>query len=350
MKRLPLAFGVLTATSLSIAWILYVSHLVDTATIPGDDRHWLDRARYEAYGICYNGCSDCLDVSSIEDACQMTARAQVPGVKCDATRMWLWTDRYPTECLEAVGDLFKDQELKRKRSKLRFLYTLLVLTLFSGFAAYEAAGRFIVWIQKQQRRRERYPPRVGPRASATTPLLRATTISTALIGIVLCAGPVNGYGCMNWHPVHNQPFVSKTDPTLFGNIHGWMSDCYSESYDCGEDCDSDNNESTTCTTAWCSRERPGASPGDFVRKASKLVTTCGFEMVDIVPGIVDKRIANPKIEGDLWVKVSVNRFNSSDGVIGQVLCLGDIVKWPSVRPVRSSRNLYSSILGFLGYK
>jgi hypothetical protein len=151
-----------------------------------------------------------------------------------------------------------------------------------------------------------------------------------MIGVLLLhTSPVSGYACTGWHPVHNQPFVSRTDPSLFGNIHGWLSDCFTETYSCGSKCDDSDkrHQSTTCSPDHCSRERPAASPADYVRRAARLVAACGFKMVDIVPGIVDRRIANPRIEGDLWVKVSVNRFNSSGAVDGQVLCLAHIVRW-----------------------
>ncbi|KAH8910361.1 hypothetical protein BR93DRAFT_964252 [Coniochaeta sp. PMI_546] len=331
MKPVPFVCGLITCISLTLLWVLYVNHLVSTATIPGDGEHWSARARHEAYGICYDGCNDCIDVSKIEDACAMTGYTQLA---CDARRMWFWAERYPTECLQAVGSVLAEKDLKRKRFKLRFLYILAVLTIAAGLPAYEATDRFVGW-RKRQQRRARYRRRDGSGASPTTPLLRATTVSTSLLSILLYASVVMAYACTDWHAVHNQPFVSRIDPTLFGNIHGWLSDCYTESYPCGSTCDPEQKSSTTCTTEWCSRERPDASPADFVRNAAKLVTTCGFEMVDIVPGIVDRRIANPRIEGNLWVKISVNRFNGSDGIDGQVLCLGDVVRWPSTATLRS---------------
>jgi hypothetical protein len=68
------------------------------------------------------------------------------------------------------------------------------------------------------------------------------------------------------------------------------------------------------------------APADFIRPAAPYVTGCGFKLVDIVSGVVDRRIANPRIEGKLWVKVAVNRFNGSDGVEEQVKCLYDMVE------------------------
>ena len=50
--------------------------------------------------------------------------------------------------------------------------------------------------------------------------------------------------------------------------------------------------------------------------------------MDYVPVVVDKRVANPRIEGKLWVKVAVNRFNGSEGIDQKVQCLYDIVEAP----------------------
>ncbi|KAJ9138298.1 hypothetical protein NKR19_g7889 [Coniochaeta hoffmannii] len=358
LKPVPALAALTASISLATVWILYVNHLVNTATIPGNDQHWVERARVEAYGVCYDGCNDCLDVGKIEAACRMTATVQLSSVVCDASRMWFWADRYPTECLQAVGGIYKEQDLSWKRWKLRSLYFLAAVTLAPAFAIYKAADWSVKWRQHHYQGRARHRHRDGPRESASTPLLRATTVSTALVSMLLFSTSVQGYACANWHPVHNQPFVSTTDPSLFGNIHGWLSDCYIERYACGgggERCgssssdDDDDKGGTTCTTTthWCDRERADASPGDFVRGAAGLVSRCGFKMVDIVPGVVDRRIANPRIEGELWVKVSVNRFNGSEGgVDGQVLCLSEIVEWPSVGRGRE-RSVWSRFrLGF----
>jgi hypothetical protein len=40
------------------------------------------------------------------------------------------------------------------------------------------------------------------------------------------------------------------------------------------------------------------------------------------------RIANPRIEGKLWVKVAVNRFNGSEGVEPKLKCLYNIIDAP----------------------
>jgi hypothetical protein len=329
MPRLvPLTTSVITGTVLSIAWIFTVNHIVNTTTVPGDTQHWTTQAR-NAYGLCYDGCNDCLDVRVIEDACRMTTRLDLD---CDARNIWFWEDRYPDECLYTLGQLLQDDELKSKQFKLRFLYLLIAVPIALAWALYHPAEKLVRWIQAQDRRRKarrHVQSDDAPRSSTTgttTPLLRTATISILAIALFYTT-PVSAYACTNFHPVHNQPFVSQTDPTLFGNIHGWLSDCYRESYSCGQRCDFHHN-TTSCSTQTCYRKRADASPADFVRDAAKKVAGCGFEMVDVIPGIASRRVANPRIEGDLWVKISVNRYNGSSGVERGVLCLGDLVGWP----------------------
>jgi len=86
--------------------------------------------------------------------------------------------------------------------------------------------------------------------------------------------------------------------------------------------------STSCSAIECTKTHTDKSPRDFVRAAVRRVVECGFRLVDVVPGVVDRRIANPSIEGKLWVKVAVNKFNGSGVVEEQVKCLYDMVEAP----------------------
>jgi hypothetical protein len=335
-----LAISILTATILSLGWILIVTHIINTASVPGDIAHWTRRARHEAYDLCYNGCDDCFDTNIIESACHLTTRPELDGIECDARSIWPWADRYPEECLVALGQIMRGDELKSKRFKLWFLYLLTVVTAGLGWIIYEPAGILVHWVatwkrQIQADRRRRRRRQIAEEAAtrlggSTTPLLRTITLTTLLIALLV--DPATAYRCTGYQPVHNQPFVSTTDPTLFGNIHGWLADCYQEPYECLRNCHVDNQGKTNCEKETCSREVPNTAPRDYVRAAAKRVKGCGFEMVDVVPGIASRRIANPSIERDMWVKVSVNRFNGTEGVEKNVKCLADMVGWPKYQP------------------
>ncbi|EKD18387.1 hypothetical protein MBM_03380 [Drepanopeziza brunnea f. sp. 'multigermtubi' MB_m1] len=52
-------------------------------------------------------------------ACQKTASAVVSGVDCNGARMWNCLDRYPTECLEALGNIYKSEALAAKKQTCR---------------------------------------------------------------------------------------------------------------------------------------------------------------------------------------------------------------------------------------
>jgi hypothetical protein len=68
-------------------------------------------ARTDGYGACYNGCNDCSDINWSYNRCQLTAQAIVPGVNCSGWLMWNWLDRYPTVCLQALGEIYKAEAL-----------------------------------------------------------------------------------------------------------------------------------------------------------------------------------------------------------------------------------------------
>lgn len=118
-------------------------------------------------------------------------------------------------------------------------------------------------------------------------------------------------------------------------MHAWLSECYEETYSCGETCSSATtsllfpDERRVCDTLYCTRPRAVKTPRDFALAAFNHAQTCGFRRVDVVPGVVDRRIANWRIEGELRVKIAVNRFNGTDAertfVEDGVRCLFGIV-------------------------
>src|SRR5204862_392685 len=80
--RLPLALlagsGITAGTTYAL--VKHVQHLIATAQVSSDPSVWIQKARDDGYGACYNGCDDCQDVSFAYNACEKTARAIVPGV------------------------------------------------------------------------------------------------------------------------------------------------------------------------------------------------------------------------------------------------------------------------------
>ncbi|KAF2184218.1 hypothetical protein K469DRAFT_710130 [Zopfia rhizophila CBS 207.26] len=318
-----LVIGGLFGVSSIVLWTLYVNRIVKTAHVSEGVNHWVNLARDEAYGLCYDGCSDCLDVESIGKACRMTASVNISGVVCNASKMWTWADRYPLECLIAVGEIFKADALWWKRFWLRALYLLNVgSVLFFVLGCWVAEGTLAVCDSFNLAK-----PRLVQRrrSNSRTPLLNPGVILLLAIAFL---PPVAAYRCMYMNPAQNQLFAN-ADDSLYGVIHGWLSDCYDGTYSCGESCSTSDGKST-CGAIWCSQPRINRPPSYYVNSAARRVQNCDFRLVDAVPGMVDKRIANPRIEGRLWVKVSVNRFNGSEGVLQQVQCLYDMINIPGL--------------------
>jgi len=320
---LGLAAGALAATG----WVLYVNHLVDSASAGGDPAYWAGEARHRAYDVCYDGCGDCLDVSVIQNACDMTTQPTLQGkdLICDAALMWTWEDRYPAECLDAVGAIYQDKATERKRFWRRFLYGLVILAVPVALGVRVVAMEALEHASRWQPRRPRIRSNRSQPSSAT-PLLQTAAAAAAIVSILVT--PAAAFPCDEFRPAYDQPFVSVNNASLFGIIHGWLSNCYSEEYSCGENCRSDHT-TTSCTTSWCSRRREDKTPRDFVRGALGRVKKCGFKPADFVPGVVDTRIANSRIESRLWVKISVNRLNGTEGVDPQVMCLYSMLGVPS---------------------
>ena len=313
----------------AIAWILFVTHLLNTAEVSQAAEHWNQIARIEAYDRCYNGCYDCINVDSIEAACHMTTKAIVTGIICDASKMWTWADRYPIECLKAIGEIYQANALWWKKLKLCSLYLLTVLSIPLGIIASSAIppAEQTTPPPSPNRRQRVYARGNTDRITSRTQLLP----TTVLVFLALCM-PTSAFACTNYHPAHNQLFASD-DNTLYGVIHGWLSNCYQHAYSCGESCatsagDRSHAATTSCSTISCTETLTDKTPVDFVMTAAHKVQACGFRLVDVIPVVVDRRIANPRIEGKLWVKVAVNRFNGSEGVDEKVRCLYDMVEAP----------------------
>ncbi|KAH7385136.1 hypothetical protein BKA64DRAFT_712257 [Cadophora sp. MPI-SDFR-AT-0126] len=319
------------------------SKVLASVQVSSNEAHWIGRARSEAYDLCYDGCNDCLDVKSIESACRLTAVVEVSGVPCDASLLWTWGNdaKYPHECLVVIGDIFKNEELAWKRFWYKPLYLVALLVATGiGFLVWTIALGILDGLQVFEPRPREYQPikqaSARPKISAkrqSAPNINTPLLATALLLLSLPV-PVGAYACRT-QPAHNALF-SSPDNTLYGVIHGWISSCYDETYSCGESCTSSaSSGEKSCDVIYCSQTRTAKTPRDFVNEAAERVTRCGFRMVDYVPGVVDMRVPNPRIEGTLWVKIAVNRFNVTTGdggqseVDGMVKCLYDIVQPPT---------------------
>ena len=376
--RLPVAVltGAIITAFTTFALVRHVQHEIANAKVSSDPRKWMQIARTEAYDACYYGCNDCRHTDWAYNACKMTARANVTGVICDGNLMWNWAARYPTECLEAVGELYKAEALRKLKQTYRNQLALIILTVLAGIIG--AVITCKIWsctaARCQARPRSRpssgpstyqaadnepspppkFPPRM--RGGAGRSAGRITLITTAFASIVSRS---RAYPCTGHGPIADQYFIN-ANKTLYGVVHGWLSDCYDYTCGCttfcwgmggdswgmggdswgmggdswGMDCDSwgmDGDSwgmggdscgrscSTTCRTCTASN----AAPIEYVNAILGHVKACGFELMDVVDGDVNMRVANPLIEKKWWVKISVNKFNLTDVTDPSIFCLHD---------------------------
>jgi hypothetical protein len=231
------------------------------------------------------------------------------NIICNASKIWFWAQRYPDPCLEAVGEIYKADALWWRKFWLRGLYIFApVFGSLAFLAAFYATFWAIEWVRSWERR-----PQVMVRrdeAAITAPLL--PRVAVAFLALAVLLTPADAYPCPEYYPPYDRLFTN-ANGTLHGVIHGWSSDCYTETYMCGKSCTtSPADEQVSCSPIFCTRSRLFMSPADFVNRAVWRVEKCGFRLVDAIPGVVDKRVPNPRIEGKLWVKIAVSAFNSTD--------------------------------------
>jgi hypothetical protein len=317
MLRLPVA--VLTGASIAafttFALVRHVQHEIANAQVNSDPGKWTQIARTEAYDACYYGCNDCDDTDWAYNACKMTARANVTGVICDGNLMWNWAARYPTECLKAVGEFYKAGALSKLKQTYRNQLAVIILTVLIGIIG--AVITYKIWNCTAERCQARARGRSAG-YSAGYSAGRFALITTASASIVSHS---RAYPCTGYGTIADQYFIN-ANKTLYGVVHGWFSNCYDYPCGCTTSCSSGDDGggcSTTCSTCTAS----DAAPIEYVNATLGHVKACGFELVGVVDGDVNMRVANPLIEKKWWVKISVNEFNLTNVTDPSIFCLHD---------------------------
>jgi hypothetical protein len=231
------------------------------------------------------------------------------NIVCDASKIWFWAERYPVPCLEAVGEIYKVNALWWKKFWLRALYIFVQVFGFLSSLVTFLVTVLVIECARSWERRPRVRAQRGE-AGMRAPLLHHVVV--AMMALVALPTLSVAYPCPDYYPPYDKLFANMNG-TLYGVIHGWLSDCYTETYTCGKSCTTSAADGqVTCSPISCTRSRPFMLPADFVNGAAWRVEKCGFRLVDAVPGVVDKRVPNPRIEGALWVKIAASTFNSTD--------------------------------------
>lgn len=145
--RLLLAFliGGGIAAGGTYALVRRIQHHLATTQVDANPDHWIEKARTEGYDACYYGCDNCHNLTMAYKACWKTAQAVVPGVPCAGIDMWNWAsrDRYPAPCLRVLGDIYRADELAKKKLALHGEYALIILTVLAGLVG--ALVVYSVW-------------------------------------------------------------------------------------------------------------------------------------------------------------------------------------------------------------
>ncbi|KAK4457274.1 hypothetical protein QBC42DRAFT_163856, partial [Cladorrhinum samala] len=312
--------------------VKYVQNLVSHARVHNDQAKWKAAARSQVYEACYFGCNDCSDPNYAWNACQISARVAVQGVICDANKMWNWAnaDRYPDACLVEAGKILAADALKKLKKDYSGRYGLVTLTVLGGlgvgYLIYYLLRKFFGPKKETADTKDSSDSRrssTSSRSSRASSGPRLSGVLTSAISIAASAHSADAYACTGRSAAHDQHFVSLATvpgtnaPRISGVIHGWFSDCQDKK-DCKQKCKttckrgiiSARSCKQSCKKNCKSKTKEIKKPKDYVDDVVARVTGCGFKLADSVgPQTVFARVGNPKIEKDLWVRVSVSGFN-----------------------------------------
>lgn len=364
LSRLALPIGTIVTIGImagaTYAVVARVQHLIANASVSGDLASWKLRARNEVYDACYNGCTSCNDPDFAYNACQTTAKAIVKGVNCDGARMWNWAvqDRYPDQCLTALAGIMMGDALAHLKQSYRNQLALIILTvlggILGGFLVYKGIRMATMtkherWAARSNRAWSVFKPRtwymsmgrysnVRRRTAApASPSRRGGKMSTkklaaAFAGVFGARGAAS-YPCAGRDAAWSQFFASPSG-AVTGVVHSWFSECRDRQncYDsCRDSCSTNASGIRTCTkkctktcTTVTSSER---IPKDYVDIVTPKVRACGFNIVDALNGAaITTRVANPGIERNHRVRISVNGLNVTrpDQTDAMVVCLYEI--------------------------
>jgi len=350
-RRSPLAIvlgvivGLAVAAGTSYVVHMHVQNMLANATINGDMDGWKKRARSEIYDGCYNGCTTCEDPEFSLKACQVTARAAVQGLVCNAERMWNWkaADRYPEQCLAAVAEIMMGTDLTKRKQMYRNRYALIIVTVLGG--------AFVGWLvfkgismltgSKEGKRSaggyaevrdfKSSPSRGGNGGKTSTKKL-----AVALAG-VFGAKKGHAYACAGRDAAVSQYFTSPSG-NIQGVVQSWFSECHDKQH-CQDVCQNSCTTSSTgqrtcskkCNSNKCQKTIvTDRTPKNYVDVVIPKVKACGFNIANtaLSSGSIATRVANPNIEKKFRVRIAVNGLNvtKADETDKSIMCLYDIGK------------------------
>ncbi|KAI0593851.1 hypothetical protein F4775DRAFT_576374 [Biscogniauxia sp. FL1348] len=332
MLGLPLAIivgsGITAGTTYGL--IKHITHLVSEAKVPPDPYTWMQEARTD-YDSCYLGCDDCKDLNFAYDACIRTSeiRLQNSNTICDGRRIWNWADRYPEECLQVRGEAYRLQALEDLKQSYRNQYAILLLTALAGIIGAWVTYRVWQRITGDKKRRAEEMRRSWPGWQNTRVRVRARNrIELIVIAFLMLFGRrATAYPCVGYDNPHDAYFAN-ANGTVFVQARGWLSNCFDRSsctVTCQDVCGKDGC-GNVCTTPCIVHTDINRVPKDYVDNIAPRIMGCGFEPVPAPGEATRLRLANPGIERNWWVRLSVNGYNVTTPAetTPEILCLHDI--------------------------
>jgi hypothetical protein len=282
---------------------------------------------YKVYGQCYDGCGeDSRDLICSFNACQKT-KVKANGTICDGNVIWTWAHRYPSECLIPVGGQFKEEVLKDLKNSYKLFYALAPLAVLAGLLV--AFLGLKIW-PCSSKRSSAQPSDAAPEAGLRTDRGRRWSFSRSfswfsIIALVYLATPIKAFPCWGKSNGFDQFFTNKRG--ISGTIHGWTSDCITQSYACEQNCTwktgRHGSRNRTCMEGQCNKSVEILKPKDYVNIVLERVEDCGFHKANYDP-FSRIRIANPLLEMNKFVTIEVNQLNVSGVTDPSVECLWNI--------------------------
>lgn len=342
---IALLLGGGTTAATTIAVIYFVHRLIASASL--DTRAGREASMRQAaiiYDRCYKDFEWSHDLNRSFNACQRTSQIKVPNTVCDGYMMWTWRERYPEVCLQALGRELWPKAFKQLSKEYRSFYGLFVLTVFAGLIIYIV----VVWTwEPMVVGLSKYVINVSDRARAAQQDRPAENVAPGrkyggrrflpwywcaqVLVVATLVGTSNAFPCWrhDFGADARLSFVSVKNELLWGQIHGWTLDCEEKKYVCGQDCSwNRGTKSNNCIDKWCSKNIEVQMPSYYVLQVWDSVAACGFREIghgtsQYVESTLT-RVANPLLEKNHWVSISMMKLNLTDVTDPSVMCLWEI--------------------------
>ncbi|KAI0020956.1 hypothetical protein F4780DRAFT_778948 [Xylariomycetidae sp. FL0641] len=335
ISRLALPLAILSGSAITagstFALAKHVTNAIANAKVSDDPVKWMQMAKKKDYEPCYNGCTDCNDPSFAYRACMRTSEihAKDDTVICDGRKLWNWAIRYPSECLAARGEFYREKALKDLKTDYKARWALIILTVIAGLVG--AGLVYWTWAKLTAKRRTRAEQMIrdwpGWRTQRRAKREQSSWKKPFVFFLAMCGRGAAAYHCTGRHEGHYMDFANQNQ-TIYARARGWISECYDKEvcWDSYEPfCIS--NSCTPVMREYCIDETyVSVTPEQYLQIIEPRIAECGFKRVSLLGADTSLRLASPGLERDWRVRIDVNGYNVTDPeeTDAEILCLHDI--------------------------